>query len=402
VYYFSKESGSVPNGVETEQICVYDLKTKKTNYYDMKEGSVNLNNRGLSFLERRTSNLTIASGYIHKDHLYYVTWPFNKEESLFGRARTSSKRQNKIVCYFIGDARKKPKKLWSWPSSSAERHMVLNSFPVVIGDKLYISANILQGQINTEILCFQLSENNTKPPKMVWKTFINSKLLKGNNQTTDYLGSGITAAYGLLFFNSNLGVAAAVDQHTGEIKWINRYRDHHKRNYRLVNVRKWQNNHCYKVPPIIRHGKLYTTATDTNKMYIYDAFNGELETVFPDTKENSDYQQIVHVDDYGKVLLAGKQKIVCIAPQGSKEIQWQLNIKGRHKFRGMAVATANKMYISSNYGMYQVDLSSGAKKRLAIRQLPMNTNSVTFFRWKDTSYLFAIGSSEATIYKVRP
>ncbi|MFH0945520.1 MAG: PQQ-binding-like beta-propeller repeat protein [Planctomycetota bacterium] len=145
--------------------------------------------------------------------------------------------------------------------------------PIVVGDRVIAAGHILEGAINHYVVCFSLSDG-----RLLWKTpiVVGQQELTMFNKTFKEFSVQMPAEQdGSVFVCTNLGLIAALDLVTGNLRWVTQYESipimGARHYYRPMERSTSSNNDA----PVVRDGVAVFSPLDSSNFYALDVATGK-------------------------------------------------------------------------------------------------------------------------------
>lgn len=175
--------------------------------------------------------------------------------------------------------------------------------PIVVSDRVYAVGTVLEGAINCFALCFALEDG-----RLLWRTPIavgQQELTMFNKPFKEFSIQSPSERDGTLYFCTNLGLVAAVDTLSGQLRWISQYDSIpivSSQNYMRVSERNtnWEND-----PPIIANGVCVVAPLDSHDFIGFDVATGKRLWLKNWNETQHGFEHLLGVDD-GVLILAGQ------------------------------------------------------------------------------------------------
>lgn len=175
--------------------------------------------------------------------------------------------------------------------------------PIVVSDRVYAVGTVLEGAINCFALCFALEDG-----RLLWRTPVavgQQELTMFNKPFKEFSIQSPSERDGSLFLCTNLGLVAAVDTLSGQLRWISQYDSIpiiSSQNYMRISERNtnWEND-----PPIIANGVCVVAPLDAHDFIGYDVATGKRLWSKNWNETQHGFEHVLGVDD-GVLVLAGQ------------------------------------------------------------------------------------------------
>lgn len=187
-----------------------------------------------------------------------------------------------------------------------ENRLSVTNAPIIVGDRVIAAGHILEGAISVYVVCFSLATGD-----LMWRTpiLVGQQELTMFNKAFKEFSLQMPAEHdGSVYVCSNLGMIAAVDLLSGDVRWATEYDAipiESSSHYRYNNERDapWQND-----PPVVSDGVVVVTPLDSIWCYGIDAATGKIRWRQQAQNRSHRYRSLLGVDD-GVVVLAGPYEL---------------------------------------------------------------------------------------------
>lgn len=241
-------------------------------------------------------------------------------------------------------------------------------FPVAPAEEngiIYIAGLRMPNQVDIpEHYIFTI---NARTGVVYSKTFIGSGILETNmfnNPSREPIVSAVTVDRDNVYYCSHIGVMTAVDKYSGIIKWSKKYEE-----YRIPTnwpdytpsylPLRWVNNPIIRLsgaPVSPEPGQVLFAAVDSPFLYLLSAENGrELWRWNGDESNLGNTRYLLGVKD-GMLVISGAAGLVCLNLNIGGKLEWA--VKDR-RFVGKGALAGDKIYITENYTLLEIDLKTG-------------------------------------------
>jgi len=231
----------------------------------------------------------------------------------------------------------------------------ISSPPLVVGDRVYCSAYLKEGGINTYLLCFDL-----KSGRMIRKVSVGigqHELTMFNMEYKEFCLPPLSESEGVIIFNTNLGFICGLDSLSCKIRWITEYDTIDLPKANLYHVTRprivwWANN-----PPIIHRGRSIVTPLDSKQILCLDLYTGKpYWSRDADSLATDFYPFLIGVDD-SKVILSGDSGALALRLSTGARAWRTLPLDRIVKSR--SIISNDKLYAPVDSGLFVYDLKTG-------------------------------------------
>jgi hypothetical protein len=146
--------------------------------------------------------------------------------------------------------------------------------PVTDGVRLYVAMRQSEIRAGAFVACFDMQTG-----RMLWRRKVCSAETLARGQQREITHNLLSLAEGTLYYNTNLGVIAALSIPDGEVKWVARY----PRVTRRVNDDPQPPRYLRDLNPCLVHkGMVLAFPSDGNQLFALDAMSGQLLWATPE------------------------------------------------------------------------------------------------------------------------
>lgn len=228
--------------------------------------------------------------------------------------------------------------------------------PVVDGPNLYIAMRKSDVRPQAHVACFDTATGRRR-----WRTLVCSAETAGGGQISEITHNLLTLHEGTLYYNTNLGVVAALAARDGHVQWASLYPRATKA---APDGRDRRTAHYYRDlnPSVYYRGKLLVAPADSDRILALSAATGELlwDTQLP--------EDVVHLLGVGHGnLLASGDTLWWIDADGGKVLRrWPDTTPLGH---GRGLLMGDQVIWPTNSALYVLDQrvsADGATQRAPI------------------------------------
>jgi outer membrane protein assembly factor BamB len=239
------------------------------------------------------------------------------------------------------------KELWRIQPEPAEPDLAFEGSPLVADDNVYIGVTRGGAMTHSFLACYDAATGAKK-----WRT-----LICESSATTSFFNAGSishnlpTLGGGMVFYNTNLGAVAAVDQRTGRIRWIATYS---RKGREDPASRSLNNTHGRELSPCIYHnGLVFALPADGEGVHAFDAMTGELRWRTPEPPNFAHMLGVAH----GNLICTGNQVVAIDVATGKRAWQWSDSANMAPFGRG--TLAGDLVYFPTKTHVYMLDQRTG-------------------------------------------
>jgi outer membrane protein assembly factor BamB len=208
-----------------------------------------------------------------------------------------AQRSNYLICL---DLRADGRIVWKLDAESP-----LWSFegsPLVEGSSLYVGVRTGGPRPASHLACY-----DARSGKLRWRRLIGSADAPHHDQRSAATQNLLTFAEGTVYYNTNLGVIAAIEAQQGRTRWMHLYERIHPVESTDIPARGWR----ALAPCIADHGRLYAAPADSERILCLESNTGRLLWTAPcRTVRYASVQYLLGVVD--GLLLGGGWQLICL------------------------------------------------------------------------------------------
>ena len=181
--------------------------------------------------------------------------------------------------------------------------------PIVVGDRVIAAGYILEGAINHYVACFSLWDG-----RLLWKTPIvvgQQELTMFNKPFKEFTVQMPAERDGSVFVCTNLGLMAALDLLTGNLRWVSQYESIPIRGSRHYTRPLQRDTTSNNDAPVVSDGVAVFSPLDSVYFYGIDAATGKrlwTRSANEGGRHSNGYKYLLGVDQ-GAVVLGGEYGI---------------------------------------------------------------------------------------------
>lgn len=204
--------------------------------------------------------------------------------------------------------------------------------------------------------------------RMIWRTSVCSSQamndFSGVEQSTDLLALGS----GAVFFNTNVGVVAALEQHDGRIRWLRRYSRGGvgADNNRAVAVSRRE------VPCLYHRGAVVVAPGDAAGLFALDSSTG---ATLWSTHEAYDVEHLLGAAN-GMLVASGRRLWMFDIATGATRQRWPDSVAAGIRGAGRGCIAGSEVFWPTEHAIYVFDINTKGQSRLPIDLTPLGMSGV--------------------------
>jgi outer membrane protein assembly factor BamB len=239
------------------------------------------------------------------------------------------------------------KELWRIQPEQTEPDLAFEGSPLVADGNVYVGVTRGGAMTHSFLACYDAVTGAKK-----WRT-----LICESSSTTSFFNAGSishnlpTLGGGMVFYNTNLGAVAALDQRTGRVRWIATYA---RKGRDDPGLRSLSNFLGRELAPCIYYGGLVMALpADGEGVHAFDALTGELQWRTPEPPNLAHMLGVAN----GNLICSGNQ-VVAINVSTGRGI-WQWSDSGTIAPYGRGVLAGDYVYFPTKTHVYIIDQRTG-------------------------------------------
>ena len=259
-----------------------------------------------------------------------------------------------LVCL---DLAAEGKELWRITPEPNEPDLAFEGSPVVANGNVYIGITRGGAMTHSFVACYDAATGAKK-----WRQLI-CEASSANTFQGWISHNLLTLGAGMIFYNTNLGAVAALDEATGRVRWISTYeRDDSAPLNRAIPIGQEPN------PCVYHDGLVMALPSDSRGVWAFDALSGELRWQTPDSPRIRYLLGVAH----GKLICSGNQVVAIDLATGRRVWQWP-EASGMTSY-GRGVLAGDYVYYPTKTHIYILEQRTGelAKPPVALLEEPHN------------------------------
>jgi cellulose synthase operon protein C len=251
--------------------------------------------------------------------------------------------------------------LLTFRSPRQEGSWSFDGAPVSDGRRVYVAMRHSDVTPHAYVACFDAATGTQK-----WRTSIGAADTPANGAGDEITHNLLTLVENRIYFNTNLGLVAALDADSGDICWITRYD-------RLAGKVLLRGSagplHFDRDPsPCVYHdGLLYAAPSDTPAILAIDAETGKTAW------EQKQLPDALHILGVVATHLIVEGERIASVDVATGHVNWIWPDSDRAGIRGMGrgVVAGNEIFWPTRNEIYVIDPRTGAQRRSPIRLSPL-------------------------------
>lgn len=241
------------------------------------------------------------------------------------------------------------KEIWRVTPSERpeEADLAFEGSPIVADGNLYIGVTRGGAMTHSYLACFDAATGAKK-----WRTLI----CESSSVTQFFMQGAIshnlpTLGAGLVFYNTNLGAVAALDQRTGQVRWIATYSRDGRDD---ISATGRANSDRPEISPCVYHdGLVFALPIDGKGIHAFDALNGELRWKSLDPPKLTHMLGVAH----GNLICTGSKAVALNVATG--RIAWQWFDTANMSSYGRGALAGDLVYFPTKTHVFIIDQRTG-------------------------------------------
>jgi outer membrane protein assembly factor BamB len=232
--------------------------------------------------------------------------------------------------------------------------------PVSDGRRVYVAMRHSEVTPHAYVACFDATTGVQK-----WRTSIGSADTPAGGAGDEITHNLLTLVENRIYFNTNLGLVAAIDADTGEICWLSRY---DRLSGKSLTVGSAGPLHLDRDPsPCLYHeGLLLVTPSDLPAIFAMDANTGKM------IWQNDSFPDALHLLAVrgADLIVSGNRLAALDAASGRVNWVWPESEHAGIRGIGRGVVAGNEVFWPTRDAIYVVEAKSGGQTRSPISLAP--------------------------------
>lgn len=233
--------------------------------------------------------------------------------------------------------------------------------PVCEGGRIFVAMRHSDVTPHAYVACFDAATGARR-----WRTSIGAADTLGGAIGDEITHNLLTLVENRIYFNSNLGLVAALDADTGAIRWISRY----ERFKGKVNANGLSGPLHFDrdpAPCVYNDGMLFVAPADTPAIFALDADTGKTmwrQEGLPDTLH------LLCVSN-SRLIVSGHSLAALDLATGEIKWLWPESTSAGIRGMGRGVVAGNEVFWPTRNEIYVIDIKTGAQTRSPISLSPL-------------------------------
>jgi outer membrane protein assembly factor BamB len=225
--------------------------------------------------------------------------------------------------------------------------------PVSDGDRVWIALRRGEATPRAYVACYDATSGAE-----LWRTSIGAADSPGAARGDEITHDLLTLVGDRLFFNTNLGIIAALDANTGRVAWLHRY---DRAPNAAPNSQQLRAQHFDRDPsPCLYHGGLVIAApADTSSIFALDALTGQ--TLWT-TSDLPDALHLLGVVGPNLVVTGNRFSLVDVR-SGSRRLVWPESDYAGIRGFGRGLLAGEEVFWPTRKDIYVLGANTGQRTR---------------------------------------
>ncbi len=241
-----------------------------------------------------------------------------------------------------------------WRTAPDEPELAFEGSPVVADGEVFVGVTRGGAMTHSYVACYDADTGAKKWRQLICEA---SSAITYNSGTISH--NLPTLGAGMLFYNTNLGTVAAIDQQSGRVRWIATYPRDARDEFFTTRTPGRELSPC-----LYYNGLVIAMPSDTNGVYAFDALSGALRWKTPEQPRLSHMLGVAR----GNVICTGKQVVAIDATNGAHRWTWSEGPNTAPYGRG--ALAGDYVYFPTKTHIYVLDQRTGlsAKETIALQE----------------------------------
>lgn len=221
---------------------------------------------------------------------------------------------------------------------------------------------------------------DTKRGELVWQRFVAAAETFGQGTMVEYTQNLLALDEGILYFNTNFGVIAAVRARDGQVQWVTRYPQTSSADAETAATR--QSSGRGLTPCLIHKGLVLAAPADADRVFALDAATGLLRWTTP-RGVVAGIQFLLGVGQ-GSLIAAGNGLVWIDVDSGEIKARFPAGDGGDLRGHGRGVLAGKQVYWPTRDRIYVFDQRGAQQTRQPIELVPMGLTGGNLVIARDT------------------
>jgi hypothetical protein len=252
--------------------------------------------------------------------------------------------------------------LLTFQSPRGEASWSYDGTPVCDGRHVFVAMRRSDVTPRAAVACFDAATGIQQ-----WRTSVGAADTPAGGEGDEITHNLLTLVENRVYFNTNLGLVAAIDADTGAIRWITRYQ---RRTGKTFASSAAGPLHFDRGPSpcVYQNGLLIVAPSDTPAILALDADTGK-----PVWQQNQLPDALNLLGVVGNKLIVGGDWIASVdLPSGKTDWIWPESDRAGIRGMGRGVVAGNEIFWPSRNEIYVLDVKTGGQTRPPIKLAPLS------------------------------
>lgn len=235
--------------------------------------------------------------------------------------------------------------------------------PICAGGRMYVAMRREEVQPQLYVACYSAASG-----RLLWRTSVCSTQADNDFGGRESASDMLTLGSGAVFFNTNVGIVTALEQHDGQVRWLRRYPrgGAGADNNRAVTVNRRE------VPCLYHRSALVVAPADAASLFALDPGTGA--TLWA-TDEPYDVEHLLGAVD-GTLVASGRRLWLIDIASGAVRQRWPDSVAAGIRGTGRGCIAGNEVFWPTDSAIYIFDVTTGGQSRLPIDLKPLEMGGV--------------------------
>ena len=296
------------------------------------------------------------------------------EESLTDLGRTASRAPDRIIGLDLHRDG-----LLSVQINPEDADWRFSGPPVCAAGRTYVAMRRDEVQPQLFVACY-----STATGRLLWRTAVCSSQVANGFGSAEQPSDMLTLSGDAVFFNTNVGIVAALEQQDGRVRWLRRYP---RGGVGADNNREVAINRR-NVPCLYHRSAVVVAPADAASLFSLDPTTGA--TLWA-TDEAYDVEHLLGAVD-GTLVASGRRLWLLDIDSGAQRLRWPDSVAAGIRGAGRGCIAGNEVFWPTDDAIYVFDITTGGQSRLPLDLAPLGVSAANLVA--ANGYLLLAGNEQ--------
>ncbi|MEX2168808.1 MAG: PQQ-binding-like beta-propeller repeat protein [Pirellulales bacterium] len=251
--------------------------------------------------------------------------------------------------------------------------------PVCAAGRTFVAMRRDEVQPQLFVACY-----STATGRLLWRTAVCSSQVADGFGAAEQPSDMLSLSGDGVFFNTNVGIVAALEQHDGRVRWLRRYPrgGAGADNNRAVAVNR------RNVPCLYHRSAIVVAPADAASLFALDPTTGA--TLWA-TDEAYDVEHLLGAVD-GTLVASGRRLWLLDIATGAQRLRWPDSVAAGIRGAGRGCIAGNEVFWPTDDAIYIFDITTGGQSRLPLNLAPLGVSAANLVA--ANGYLLLAGNEQ--------